>query len=393
MEEEMTTSNHRILELRLYDNAIDFINKSMESYQRAVSGKEIIEFKYAILLLANGCELIFKSILEDKHPLFVKRNIDNADEKTVAAENLISRVNKVYFDEKKMVKSKDTEIFESIRNIRNSIIHKEVIFDQKNDPSLVYAKTLYSLDRVVKQFKGKSLSNVVNNWNEVVNIPHIKEAYFQDVKGIELKEIKVPCALCSIEKIVNENDKVKCINCGHIYENLIDAIQSLDDENLRYDLTNNFIEIKLNEGLELFDCPNCYMNLAWYDEEKAKINCFKCISVNGDICYKCGENTVIREFVDVDKGLIGVTDYCLNCMSLAGDYCYGCGKDEFMLEKVEFDVRRQEKFIYEFPSLQKDNDGAFWEAKICPECISRLYDLEDKGVVDLANIKQYTIRS
>ncbi|MEC3653513.1 hypothetical protein P9148_00100 [Bacillus siamensis] len=64
-----------ILELRLYDNAIDFINKSKESFILADEGN-LREFKYAILLLANGVELMLKSILEDKHPLFINENLD-----------------------------------------------------------------------------------------------------------------------------------------------------------------------------------------------------------------------------------------------------------------------------------------------------------------------------
>jgi hypothetical protein len=91
-----TLEHTSFLELRLYENGIDFINKSMESFVLASTRNKPIEYKYAILLLATGSELILKSILEDVHPLFIKDNLDNSTDITVKAENLVNRINKVY---------------------------------------------------------------------------------------------------------------------------------------------------------------------------------------------------------------------------------------------------------------------------------------------------------
>src|SRR3954464_15437800 len=91
-----STEQKSFLELRLYENGIDFINKSMESFVLASERNKPIEYKYAILLLATGSELILKSMLEDIHPLFIKDNLDSSTDITVKAENLVSRINRVY---------------------------------------------------------------------------------------------------------------------------------------------------------------------------------------------------------------------------------------------------------------------------------------------------------
>uniref|UniRef100_UPI001A910827 hypothetical protein n=1 Tax=Bacillus albus TaxID=2026189 RepID=UPI001A910827 len=68
----------------------------------------------------------------------------------------------------------------------------------------VYSNTLFSLDRIVKEFKSLTLSSVVNNWSHIVGISHIQDAYYKSVKGITLNGISVPCPFCSIKKLVKK---------------------------------------------------------------------------------------------------------------------------------------------------------------------------------------------
>lgn len=382
--------NGNILTLRLYENGIDFINKSMESYQQAVDPEypNFIEHKYAILFLATGSELILKSLLEDKHPLFIQRNIDESNELTVQAEKLIPRINKVYSDENKRIVNEDEKSLVAIRNARNSIIHRDVIFNKENNPIDLYARTLYSLDRIVKLFKGKTLSKEVDNWESVVNIEHIQQIYYSRAKGLSFGNIEIPCAVCSIKKLVkNGSDKVKCLHCGHIYKNIHEAIFSLEDEDLIEELFQEYIQDKASYNS--MECPKCRTHeYASYDKNTNQIICFRCGPVDDLVlledCKSCNSNTAIFLEHEIGNGIIEKITHCLNCGgSNDNKHCKSCDEKAYNLQKIKIDIRRTSKFEEIFPTLNITDGSAFIKTEVCPFCYNDLLDLEDKEVINL----------
>ncbi|MEK4509364.1 hypothetical protein [Paenibacillus sp. FSL K6-2524] len=382
-----SSSQKPLLELRLYDNAIDFLNRSISSYLVAIEEDTYFEYKYAILFLATGSELILKSLLEDVHPLFIRENLDK-EEKTVSAENLVTRINKVFSYETtlKTISNHDRENFEAIRTIRNNIIHKEVIFDENTNPKKIFAETLYSLDRVVKEFKGKTLSSVLENWSLVVNVDEIKTTYYRNAKGIKIGTIALPCAFCSIEKLVKDGEGLRCLHCGQKYKTIFEAVHTIDDEDLKENLFLAFVEEKEKEKCNFCDCPECdTADYAWYDPKLNALMCFKCGNLQSTKCSRCSCNSVIEAYYDYDSGITEHAEYCVNCDDYINtDICSGCNKDYYKLEKnITIDVRNNKIFRRYFPKLVSKGESPFIITNLCPECYRITLQLEEKEIINL----------
>lgn len=382
----------KILELRLYDNAVDFINKSTESYLLAMQGEER-EFKYAILLLANGVELVLKSILEDKHPLFINESLDNNKDKTVKAENLVQRIRLVYASENKFIGKHEAEAFDSIRNFRNQIIHKDVVFDVSNHPTHLYAKTLYSLDLVVRRFKNRLLSEVINDWDLIVKIDDIRNVYHVQVKGITIDieetpiktfSVPVPCPLCTMEKLIFKEDKIQCFNCGHVFDNIQKAILSNSDEEIREDLFLAFLKSKISQGCVFSDCIRCgTVDYSWYDPKANILQCFSCGVLPCKECPECKCNSVVSNEISLGSGITEEVLFCFHCNEIINsDYCIGCSSDSLPLQHFSIDVVNAKQFKRDFPQLEFNN-GLFINERLCSSCMIKLEKLEQNGVLYL----------
>lgn len=57
--------------LNLKENAVDFVEKSLEEFVRGHEDQNPREFKYAIIHLAQGLELFLKHILYEEHPYLI----------------------------------------------------------------------------------------------------------------------------------------------------------------------------------------------------------------------------------------------------------------------------------------------------------------------------------
>lgn len=380
-----TTHPNMFLELRLYDNGIDFINKSMESFVRAVEDPSPVEYKYAITLLATGCELILKSLLENIHPLFIEENIDSSAEKTVSADNLISRINKIYNYEqpKKRIQKLDIDNLNSIRSFRNKIIHKEAIFNDEKVPQNIYANALFSLDRIVKDFKQLTLSSQVNNWTFIANIEPIQTAYYNSIEGIKLNGIPVPCSVCSIKKLIKKDEKVECLHCGSIFMSLPEAINSLDDVDLIEELFVAFSFEKHMNGMHFRNCPNCNgYNMAWYEKDKKTTVCFNCGPVISSNCNKCNEDSLIIYSHDIN-GNIEEVRYCFVCdENIDSDTCPNCFHGYYKLrEKLKIDIKITKDF-YSNVSLETTS-SPFIEVALCPSCYDYMHELEQEGIIEI----------
>lgn len=374
------------LNLRLYDNGIDFINKSMESFMRAVHDQEAIEYKYALLLLATGTELILKSILEDIHPLFIQAEIDGSESFSVKADNLVSRINKVYtYDDRRLwITNTQAEIIDSIRKVRNNIIHKEVLFAEEKVPQSLYANTLFTLDNIVKKFKDSTLSSEVRNWDVIVGIEHIQKAYYKNAQGIAFNGIFIPCPVCFIKKLVNKSGQVECLHCGSRYEHIFEAIKNFGDLDEIEDYYQAFTTENYKNGITFHDCPHCGTEgYSWYDKNKKQSWCFSCGIISAGTCFNCEEDSLVAYSYDID-GKVVDQSFCLNCQSTPeGQQCPNCFESDFALsEKIRIDIKKTAPF-YEEVNLEAPNGSPFIEVSLCPSCYSKIERLEAKGIVEL----------
>lgn len=387
--------------MSLFENGKDFIERSIFSYDEAKDRPE--EYKYALLLLGIGAELILKRILEVEHPLFVLDKFEN-DSKTVPFEKLIDRIKVVYGEKGRRIKKEDVQNINAIRNIRNNIIHKEV--NITGEPSVIFSQTLYTLDRMVKLFLGTTLSSTISNWEHVISDEIVRSHYYKGVKGMEIAGVLIPCPFCSLEVLVSNNDKVKCHHCEINYPNIVNVLFLLDDDN---ELKNILIDGYTKEVLQksslgekimaihqipdfrmkdkainelidsiqeindvTFDCPKCNeIDYLVYDKESDHLICVSCGVIESNKCNQCKNNSMMP---DIDGA-----DFCLTCReNTQGIYCDCCQTKVFSyLNPVEIDIINNDKF--DLP-LQFSG-GPFIYAKVCEDCEETLRSYEIKEII------------
>lgn len=385
--------------MSLFENGKDFIERSIYSYDEAKDRPK--EYKYALLLLGIGAELILKRILEIEHPLFVLEKFEN-ESKTVPFGKLIDRIKVVHKEKGKRIKKEDIQNIKAIRSIRNNIIHKEVNITE--EPSIIFSKTLFTLDRMVKLFLGTTLSKTISNWEHVVSDDTVRSHYYKGIKGIDIAGVLVPCPFCSLEVLVPEDSKIKCHHCENTYHNMVNILFLLDDDNelknllidsyvkeilqksslgekiktihqiLDFRMKNRAINELIDSIQEIndvtFDCPQCnQFDYLIYDNELDHLICINCYIFESNKCHKCQRNSMVTN--------LDGADFCLVCRSnTQGVSCDNCHTKIFSyLNPVKIDVINYKKF-----DLSLDYSGEpFIYANVCETCKETLefYDADE----------------
>ncbi|WP_226657620.1 hypothetical protein [Pseudalkalibacillus hwajinpoensis] len=390
------------LKMSLFENGIDFIERSIYSYDEAKENPG--EYKYALLLLGIGAELILKRILEKEHPLFLLDKFEN-DTKTVTSEKIIDRIKMVYRDRGRRISNDDVKNIEAIRSIRNNIIHKEV--NIKDEPSVIFSQTLYSLDRMVKLFLNTTLSSTVSNWNHIVSDETIRSHYYRGVKGISIDGVLVPCPFCSLEVLLNKEGQIKCHHCETTYSNILEAIFLLDEEkkvkkvlldgyakevlnkstlwekikaihatenSILKDMAINQLIDSIQETKNVtYDCPRCgEVDFLFFDEEINHLICINCEIIESKKCNQCKNNSVVDDFG---------ADFCLFCReNPEAMHCECCHTNIYSnLNEVSIDVIKTDQF--DLPLKYEGHPYIF--ARVCLDCEDSLRDFEDKGIIQM----------
>jgi hypothetical protein len=123
MEEESqeAESPGRTVQLNVRENAYDFIEESLRYAEQGVD--DPVGWKFAIVLAAQGIELLLKARLAQEHPLLVLANLDRpAPGPTVNVEGAIARLTSAGVG----LDSKDLERLRRARRLRNEFLHYEV---------------------------------------------------------------------------------------------------------------------------------------------------------------------------------------------------------------------------------------------------------------------------
>ena len=401
------------LNMNLYENGIDFIERSIESYLQAKDNSN--EYKYAVMFLGIGSELILKSILEAEHPLFVLDSLDGKVNNTIASNKIIDRL-KLVFDKKgRSIKEADVKNLESIRTVRNSILHRDVHFH--DEPINIFTSTLYSLDTMVKLFSNntKTLASTLKNWKLIVDDDKIREKYHQRIKGFRLGNFTVPCSFCSLETIVavkNSNSFV-CKHCSFVYNDIfhlleeievepiiledilvayidqllvkpspdfvevIKAINSLKTYSFKNVNMNKLVDYVIAKNKTVYQCPECNAHdFLFYDSNTERMLCVKCGKIELEECDSCQKHT----FISDGEGY----EYCYLCQeNTRGVQCSFCYEDDFSYpETIIVDIKNKKIFEKNFD--YEINDPPFMKGKCCPECRSILYKLEEENIIAIA---------
>lgn len=392
--------------MNLYENGIDFIERSLESYIQAKENTD--EYKYAIMFLGIGVELILKSILESEHPLFVLDSLDGDNKKTISSAKIIDRLKLVHEKKGRSIKEADVKNLESIRIIRNNILHREVHFEE--EPTRIFSSTLYSLDRMVKLFFDKTLANTLKNWKMVVNDDAVRQQYHHNIGGFKLGDYNMPCPFCSLNTIVQQEVGFICKHCNNNYDNILQLLEDLQIESKTIDdMLCTYIEVLLEKtspksmeiikslnaiksnflkdmssnkiiscfytkNIKMHECHECnYYEYLFYEESTDKMLCIRCGEIELEKCDRCQKSTFLTDYEGYE--------YCYYCdENTKGEYCDLChSSDSSTLNTIILDIKS--KHAYEKHFEYSINEPPFFRGKCCQECHKKLYSLESQEAI------------
>ena len=336
---------------QLIDNAIDFIEKSLEEFET--------NLKYSIIHFAIGVELILKARLMNEHWSLTLENIDrisfqnflDGSAKTVSANKLVERINGL--SEKPEINRDANEAFKNIFSERNKVIHfinNDLDNNKSNIVRLNFITWIHLLKLIVKwefidnKIKtkflkiDKSFSNKYHRYQEIIYDRGMKEkeinkkngyayftcssCYFESMKSkkIEGNIYESECYVC-----LNNNssffNKFFLLNCPQCKTQIIFPCGDADNKRCQctHEFTNNEIMDQLDTGPqnknEIMDrptinCSNC-MNLGSGIEHHNQFICIEC-GYSDEKISTCGycQEAVLGENVDLEDSYLCGCPFC-----------------------------------------------------------------------------------
>ena len=259
--------NNNDVDLSLLDNAIDFILRAVKSAML----DDQMEWKYAVLHLAAGIELLLKARLSEVHWSLTFANVDKAtrgslqagDFRSVDVESSISRLRNIA---EVQIDDKTLTDLEYIRNLRNRIQHFGFAMSIDQTRS-VMARGLH----FAKSFLEKELSSALTDKNKkLLDGIYVQLSDFDEFVDVRIGQIEpklnstqvlIECAFCLQESLEVGSQIGHCHFCNS-------------------DLT--FSDIRsFHSKITVGDCHECggdssLVFLPHRDGDKGRWSCSKC---------------------------------------------------------------------------------------------------------------------
>lgn len=169
------------LKYRLLDNGIDSIKHGIEHF--LTGEKDNINYKYAILSIFHGLEMILKEKLLRINPILIYNDIDkeiNEDQQTVGFDRLYIRLKNTGIE----LRSSDYRIIKKIQKIRNQIEHKEVAIDI-NETKLIIGSSIEFLIKFMRKELGKELKDEVSDDDKYKTLVNMINFFDEQIKLVE----------------------------------------------------------------------------------------------------------------------------------------------------------------------------------------------------------------
>ena len=218
------------LKYRLLDNGIDSIKHGIEHF---LQGKEnIINYKYAILHIFHGAELILKERLYRMNPILIYSNIDREikeDHHTIGFDKLVVRLKNTGIE----LDERAYRVIQRMQSIRNQIEHKEVAMEI-NEVKLIIGGSIEfiikfmrkelkkELKETIEADKYKILMNIIDFYDEKVKIAESEiDQYMERIPPKERTAIDVVfCPECNQKTIIIEegHKEVTCRLCDESFQ-------------------------------------------------------------------------------------------------------------------------------------------------------------------------------
>ena len=283
VERKETTADRSVKEsvfqLNLLENALDFILSAAEFAQR----DDPRGWKYSVLHLADGLELLLKARLELEHWSLLFRQVDQAsqdnlnsgDFESVDFSSAYTRLKKVV---KVTIQDSDWKHLDDLRKRRNRIRHYTVQVDLHQVRSVVANCMNFCIEFSKDQGLSDHDASVQGKLTEVHN--HLNE--FQEFVDARLKAIAPEldqmtnwdCPECWQHTVPIGEESPVCRFCG-------------------YTISPTDLAAGNSEG-DVEDCPECHgestVGFILYNNDDGAWMCFLCGVESDDFqhCFRCG---------------------------------------------------------------------------------------------------------
>lgn len=269
------------LDYPLLENALDFL---LSAAEHAGQGSPR-SWKYAILHLIAGTELLLKARLELEHWSLVFQDVDKADKRTHTSgdfrsadfESLCNRLERI---SGVCIGNDDRKHLHDLRNLRNRLEHFGIKIDLPQVKSLVAKGLSFAVafcESHLKERMGNSEERVLASI--VVQLREFQEFVSERLKAVATKitpgALLRECPMCFQETLeALEAGTLECHFCGHQVA------------------AGTLAEQRSELGVEV--CPQCGCEaLAFivYNNDSAGWECFACGAEFDNLrhCSSCGE--------------------------------------------------------------------------------------------------------
>lgn len=285
------------LKFDMLENGLDFVKSGTE---HIIKEQDFSSYKYAVLHLAAGVELILKDRIRREHWTLIFDNVNQAkysllesgDFKSIDFETILNRLKNTCSVE---ISNKNIQILNGLRNFRNKIQHFEFEINVRAVRSICSKVLIIILGFVDENFEQGDLTETASNYlNELKELQgkfsefvklrtaHIRKRLERAAKEGEIET----CPICRQPAlIINEGE---CAFCG--YTDKPENIATLYAENI----LNESAHIAAMSGGEfpVYDCPYCESSDTMVRKDDEYI-CFSCGEKSNErklsFCGQCGQ--------------------------------------------------------------------------------------------------------
>jgi hypothetical protein len=305
------SGNYKV-ELTIVENGLDFIKRSLIELEK----DDDMYFKYAILHLSAGLELILKARLQKEHWSLVFEDINKAnleifnegEFKSVAFDNLISRLEGICNIE---IDFKTKRKIQSLKKYRNRIEHFDLSVNKKALEAITFEVLSFLIPFIYKE-------ELIEREHDTLKFINEKLANMDDYITQRYKEISPV-----IKELPSEVRLLECPNCLQNRTLRLDVKYCYFCETTFKNLSEEFISRFLNfdenfnisygkfKLLEL--CPCCAKrSLLVADDECLCLTCCKILKPNEYVkCVDCG----ITHLLGSEEGEFINEEYvCYDCI-------------------------------------------------------------------------------
>jgi hypothetical protein len=255
--------------LNLLDNGIDYIHEAVEPIFKAHDNSKH-SWKYSVLHLYSGIELLLKEKLRQEHWSLIFQDISSASSEKIENGDFVS----VYHDE--LIKrlqniSKVTindEPIKKLRDLRNRFEHFEVnialteceqiVASALNEIIKFWETNLKSISTVQQQKRFKTIKSIATGF-EVYREQRLNK-FQQAISGIVnskngLIVLCPDCSSLSFAVFKDEEKECKCFVCDEKYRkhDYLKNIRKDEEDSKKYSEELSFIEYEPYDTI----CPSC----------------------------------------------------------------------------------------------------------------------------------------